>query len=304
MGFPHPVLCNETNDYPGCTFDTSILSVDDGGDSIQIEIEYIINCEDIQKLIEEDKAYFAVRITCAKTSYRELFEPKRKTDKSIIVEIEKQRISDQIGIQSYVVAKEQIDSFLPLQRNNEYFGSIPANIKKGDILALELGRTIKLDSEYEREVSGVVLITEYSGENIDIKYASADEEGEGADYITIRLPNNTYDRYSKLRKRKLYKKDVERFLQATVVLPAIVEAVTLLKYEQQYDLPEDTYKYSGALWAESIEGALRKKGIDLRETNQTGYELANCILKDVVGDSLNDLIRKMDDIANTFQEDV
>ena len=81
------------------------------------------------------------------------------------------------------------------------------------------------------------------------------------DYIVITLPDEDYENYGRMMKSKYLKKDIERFIQASVILPVITEAVGKLRAEET-TLGEDgesVTHFKGTVWADSIYDALAKK---------------------------------------------
>ena len=126
------------------------------------------------------------------------------------------------------------------------------------------------------------------------------------DYIVITLPDDDYKIYATMMKSKYLKKDVERFIQASVILPAITEAVGKLRSEETTvgEDGEPVIQYKETVWADSIYDALAKKGItDLSENYMSDYEIANILLGDVVRDSLNNLKQKMEEWSTIREED-
>lgn len=100
--------------------------------------------------------------------------------------------------------------------------------------------------------------------------------------------------------RKHLKNDVERFLQTSLILPAIIEAIGRLRMEEYMveNFDEEDYEilYKGTIWADSILKALANLGIDdLANCKNSDFELANKILGNVVSDSISNLIQKIKD---------
>lgn len=70
---PYPLLSKTTNDYPlsgfNCQVRNSALS---NGEVINLSLEYQLNCESLQSLIEQRQADYAVQMTCVRTYNRQL----------------------------------------------------------------------------------------------------------------------------------------------------------------------------------------------------------------------------------------
>jgi hypothetical protein len=104
--------------------------------------------------------------------------------------------------------------------------------------------------------------------------------------------------------KKHLKNGVERFLQASIILPAVTEAISILRREEMIEADEDEPQYRGTVWADSILHALRGIGIEeLASCNRSDYELANLILGNVVGDAISNPMQKLTDWSTIRQED-
>ena len=93
-------------------------------------------------------------------------------------------------------------------------------------------------------------------------------------------------------------------MQSSLILPAIVEAITLIKDEELTAEDEIEEHFLGTIWADSIVAALAKNGVDdITSTQKTAVEMANLILGDVASDAINDLMQKMTEWATIRQEE-
>ena len=108
-----------------------------------------------------------------------------------------------------------------------------------------------------------------------------------------------------LRKKKMFKTGVARFLQAALIVPALTEALSRLRMEDREEPEPGEGKYHGTIWADSICEALKERfGIDdLNDCQYTDYELANKLLGNVEGEALDNLLRKLQDWSMIRQED-
>ena len=95
-------------------------------------------------------------------------------------------------------------------------------------------------------------------------------------------------------------------MQASIVLPAIVEGLGKLRYEEEYEEEpgdEIPVQYNGTLWADSIYKALKERGIeDILTCGKSDYELANLILGNVVGDAISELLYKAKEFSTVRWE--
>lgn len=303
--YPHPVLNNYSRDFVACSFSMEIGKHNDTGSELYLEIGYSIDCPGIAKMIEDNAAKVILRVTCPRTSFRYTFELNKKGATDII--IPKKFVTDLIDMQAMVVAVSACADYELSEFNKNYFGSTRFSLRKGDILASEPGVKIKLNTVLERNAAGIVQIRcDNNARELSVHYATIeDEDPTITNYIYISLPDAEYRNYAKLMTKKHLKNGVERFLQCSIVLPAITEGVSRLRKELETEEEDLTEHYVGTIWGDSVIDALRRLGIDDLATcvQYTDFELANKLLGNVVSDSLNNLMQKMTDWSTIRQED-
>lgn len=308
MDFPHPVLNEYSNDFVDNNFSMTVLSEDDSDNSISISVSCELTGKGLNSMLKEGLLAGFARVICSKTSYREIFPISLVTDTEISVL--KDNVAGSFEVQGFIIAKENGIKYSLEDFNQLYFANLSFELRKGDIVASEPGITVKLDTLLEKEAAGIVFISRDASKNeIEVKYAKADEDDEKLmDYIVIIMPEREYNNYNKLRTKKHLRSSIERFLQSSIILPAIVEGIGRLRREAEFKMSDETYEeeYAGTVWAESLMNAIRSKGYDdLTESinHISDYELANKVLKDVVSDSINNLMQKMDDWSMLIVEE-
>ena len=304
--YPHPVLNEFTNDYINSSFGIDVLSHTDNGADIVIELECQLNCDGLVTTIAEGKAKPIVRLTCYRTSYRDTID--LNPSGSTIIRIEKRKVTGNIDIQAMIVATQEIQDFILPEFNPGYFGGISFQIRKGDVLANEPGINVKLNTSLEKNMAGIVIVRgDTSIQSMNVSYAETTEMNpELSDYIVITLPDMDYKNYARLMSKKHLKNGVERFVQSSVILPAITEAVALLREEEstEDDDGQAPTSYRGTVWADSIYSALARYGItDLTNRTKSDYEIANLLLGNVTSDSISNLMQKLTEWSTIREED-
>lgn len=302
--YPHPVLNEYTKDFAECDFSIEIVSHGDNGKSLEFEIQYALDCPGMLQLIRDGIAKMYLRIVCYRTSYRTVEE--LKIDSNTIITLPKKMVTDVVDFQAMIVATQDFDNYKLNEFNNDYFEGASFRIRKGAVIANEPGLKIKLSTILEKNVSGIVQVTgSTSVTEMKVNYASVEEEDPAlTNYIIITLPDNEYKNYAKLRTKKHLKNGVDRFLQSSIILPAITEAIALLRKEELIETDEDEPHYKGTVWADSIMQALINLGVEeLATCNRSDFELANLLLGDVIGDSISNLMQKLTDWTTIRQED-
>ena len=303
--YPRPVLNEYLKDFKNSRFALSDPEFTETAESIVLKISYELVCPGIEDLISQGKAKTVVRLNCPRAFYRTICDLKAGEPTEIV--ISKSLIADKLEIQGIILATEDFNSYKLPEFNESYFGSMKFSLRKGDVIANEPGMEIKLNKVLEKTAAGVVKITvDSNSESIRVKYATVDEpDSQYSNYIVVVLPQRDFENYKNLTKKKYFKSGVERALQASLLLPVIVEAVDLIKAELLTEPDEDDARYIGTIWADSVIEALAKKDIDPTLTQKTSVELANMILGDVVADSLNDLWEKQKEMTKMQQwEDI
>ena len=301
--YPHPVLNEYTNDFPECIFSVEIKSYSDDGKNLEFELKNSLDCPGILQMINDGMAKICIRIICYRTSFRTVKD--LNPNETTIISIPKKLVSDVIDMHAMIVATKDYDNYNLGEFNKDYFEGMTFKIAKGAVLASEQGFKIKLSTVLEKNVAGVVQITgDPLISKMVVKYASVEETDPAlSNYIVIILPDEEYKNYAKLRTKKHLKYGVERFLQCSIILPAVTEAISLLRREELFEKEDDEPHYKGTVWANSVMQALSNVDIDLSECNRSDYELANLILGNVVGDSISNLMQKLTDWSTIRQED-
>lgn len=302
--YPHPVLNEYTNDFAACNFSIEIVSHGDSGKNLEFEIQYALDCPGMLQLIRDGIAKMYLRVVCYRTSYRTVEE--LKIDGNTIITLPKKMVTDVVDFQAMIVATKDFDNYKLNEFNNDYFEGASFRIRKGAVIANEPGLKIKLSTILEKNVSGIVQITgSPSVTEMKVNYASVEEEDPAlTNYIVITLPDNEYNNYAKLRTKKHLKNGVDRFLQSSIILPAVTEAIALLRKEELIEADEDEPHYKGTVWADSIMQALVNLGVEeLATCIRSDFELANLLLGNVVGDSISNLMQKLTDWSTIRQED-
>ena len=107
---PYPLLSKTTNDYPlsgfNCQVRNSALS---NGEVINLALEYQLNCESLQSLIEQRQADYAVQTTCVRTYNRQLHTAQQ--DRRQYLSLPADDYAHEIIATPYVVATEPVQGF-------------------------------------------------------------------------------------------------------------------------------------------------------------------------------------------------
>ncbi len=303
--YPHPVLSPGGKDFIDSSFSMTIVSQNDESKDLVFCLQCLIQCEPLRDLIGKGSLKLIVKITCPRTSYRVV---ERIVDvDDIEITIPKDKVNDTVIIQGLIVSSQNGTEYKLDVFNVNYFGEKIFNLKKGDIVAYAPEIIIKLNTVLEKNIPSIILVsTDPKFKEMKVVYARDDETNEKyQNYITIWLPQDEYLSYEKLRKKKSFKTGIARFLQASLIVPALTEGISKLRMEDREDWDSNEGHYHGTIWADSICEALKENyGIeDLNDCQYSDYELANKLLGDVEGDAIDNLLRKLQDWSTVRQGD-
>lgn len=306
--FPHPVLNNYLNDYnKDCYFNINCNYEPETETEIVIKISCELSCDGLMQFINDKNAEVIVRVTCNRSFYREIFKISVTEDN--IIKIPKKYIIDSFHIQGLIIAINDYNNYKLNEFNKDYFGSFQFSIRKGDIIANEPGTNVKLHTEhFQEDPKGIVqVILDKYIDKMKIRYSSIEDKENNdtpyCDYIYICLPENEFNIYKNLQTKKYLKSNIEQFLISSFALPVITEGISLIQKEKAGEDNISDKHYVGTVWAESIEEALRKTGMDdWLVTDARNVEFANIILENIIKDSLINLSQKAKDWT-TIQHD-
>lgn len=298
INFPHPLLNEYTNDYvDGCRFELNEIAVEDiseNGAIFSIPVTYSLTCDGIAKLVEEEKAAVVVRVVCGATSYREIISFPSKN--SMRINISKNEVSKKIDFTSYIIAKREITDFHVEEHNPDYFEGVSFHLNAGEIIAMSETISMNIDdSELEKHVSSIVKIDRVDTiEKMEVKYDTDDG------LIHILFPAEQYIAYEDLI-NQYSKYGILRFLQSSVMIPAIAEAVMLLREEKSITDLDDTAEivYGDTVWAESLFRRCEELDCDLYDKTISAFGLADDMLASVTADAIKDLYNFAKELYNS-----
>jgi hypothetical protein len=190
MNFPHPVLADWRTDFTSGEFSVEISYQENKTDNqLNLHIETILECEDIEGLIENGKAQLGCFVSCASTGYRRLIEVGRPAH---TYKFKPGDLLDAVIIRPVVWVTEAISEWCPSDLHPEYFGS--HRIRRGEIIAMadeqviQVGRANlpSLETIFQLQVDDTLPDGEF-GVDMD------------AEKITILAPRDTYDLIETLR---------------------------------------------------------------------------------------------------------
>lgn len=277
INYPHPVLSSGNEDYINSEFDIELVgdAIIEGSKAI-IEVSYTLKCDGLQKLIEDGKAKVVVYLESVVAEYRDM-KTFNAGENVLTIDIDKERISRSLVLKGYIISATEIQSFVLPEHNKEIFGTIPFNLRKGDLLGIATHSfTIPLET-YDPladrpSIFSIRLQTDRPKEEI-----SADFSGNK---IIIWLNEETHDKYKKLYEAP----DVRGVLASFFAAPVLVDALTFMKYLND----EERASYEDKKWYQVISHRLKTLNLDLLEEASL-TKVANQILPHIFPTSVDSL---------------
>lgn len=277
--FPHPLLIEGNDDYTSGSFSLIEGNHITKEDVFEFCFTYNLTCPGLEKYILDNHAEVEIFASSSAAKFRErrCFP---RGEATLHFRISKNDIVKAVEFTAYIVAVGD-DKFTLPEHNHEYYHGTAFALRKGDILAISPTITVDLDdSELQKPLTSIFKISTSPNNNAMPNFDD--------DKIEIFLPIETYDTYDKL---KAHYPTIRRNLSAVVTLPALTEAIEIMKFE-------DTTQYKGYRWFRALINRLAQHGIDINEAEMQSMEIANLIYGDVISDALNSLKDLLDKILD------
>lgn len=277
--FPYPVLHRDLDDYVDSVFDASIELVEETPFEVTYKLSFTLQDNQLQSLIDENLACFAVHVEGEASSYRKL-QKLTKNQTEIEISLKTDEIRKKVFVNSMLIAKEDIHSYSNPNFNPLYYGTsleIPV-IEKGEILAFE--NTVELNFEFENR--------ENPSARSMIQIASVDEDEMkidiSGDKIIVYLPAKDYQAYFQLSDASDAK---QQLLLVTVVLPTLTYVLERMATGGATDTTLD--------WVGSIIQLMDDNNISieqLRDDPARSLEYAQKLLNSPVKNSLFNILEE------------
>jgi len=253
--FPYPVLRPESDDYADAEFQTTVEpSVGKG--KVKIVITYAISSLEIADEIKKGFAEYISIIACRETYFRKVVAShKRKTE----VDFDIGELRGEIKIDSYVVVKKSIKSFVSLDINSE-FGPGPFNFSVGDILAQDEPQIFYIDRDLFKPIDSVFDLVK-KDELRDGYWTISFAEH----HVQIEVSKNLKESIDEARNNS--KNRV--ILLNSIFFAAVMQAVQKLK--------DDKDQYDDRKWAEVVLKQAHNKGCDIY--NEDASSIAQKLLQ-------------------------
>lgn len=242
--FPYPVLRPYSDDYKGAEFQVVVeYSSEAESKYIDFEITYTISSPEIFGEIKKGNAVFVSLISCRDTYFRFVLESStNKVNKSF----DKNNLRGEVKILSYVVAKNDIESFQSPDINTE-FGPGPFKFDIGDVLAQDETYMFYIERDLFKPVTSVFDLVKRDtliGSEWNLEFEQ--------DHIRIVVSPEMKEKIDNARNSTPNR----AILLNSIYFAAVQEAVSILK--------QDDSSFEDFKWAKVLRRQAHNKNIDFQ----------------------------------------
>lgn len=243
--YPYPILAYFNDDYNEESSFHVEPRVTRTASSYVINVNFMLNDQKIEQLIDETKAMFVMAVACPRTLYRKIFISNESYCEFILPRSD---IEGKIEYQFSVVAKVDIKNFSS-SSFNEVFRDIPFDVNKGEPLAVAEPFTQNTTSEdIENKVPSIFnVVKKDKAEPGYFNYTLH------SDKIVIELGQNEFQRFNKLRTI------CPSVLSSIVIIPVLTSIIEMLRELNSFE------EYEEKRWFFVLENKLKSEcSVDLQ----------------------------------------
>lgn len=279
--WPHPVLRppNFGDDYPEEDFQVDIkLEKNSKGISAALQAKFYLGCHDLNCLIQEGRAAFAMLICSPKTHYRELFQSKSS---DMLHFFENGELGGRVEFYPLIVALENFAEFSLPSWHSDYSGE-KFNLLCGSILAEDEPREYWIYPEAESSLGSFMTHKKLDGL----------EDGTwsfnfGNEKIEITMSESTLERFESARDYSTSKSEANYIING-LYLPVLTAVLMLAD--------NDIEEYAECRWFNALDIRLGQVNCPaLGEKSKSRYLDAQKILESPLNDMLESLLSLEED---------
>lgn len=213
------------DDYLNSIFNAD-FSLQESFGEVKINVNFTLDNEGIQELIQQNSCVYSLHIECPQTSYRKVFET---TKQNLEISIPSDFLRGKILLHSFILANEKIENY---HNNllNGWFKYSTINFEKGNILAIgDAIETTLFEENLELlNLPSIMKVTKsLKNEFMEVELHS--------NTITISLPEYEYNQYGLNANSRL-----RSTILAAVIVPSLVYVFSKIK-ENREDIEEYTW---------------------------------------------------------------
>lgn len=288
--YPYPILLSEPIDYK-----RSVLEVVYRYQSLKNSHSLLINCKvknrEIEKLIKDKKACFAIQIESPNAFFRKMYE---SYDEETTIELSSNEVIDFLDIGVAILAKENINNY----KNHDFvseFKSIEMSVEKNEIIGVypSVRQIIASKDEILKEINSIFNIKKSDEANV-ISYDPHPQR------ILVTVPTSIGNYYLNNKEDK----DIRDILNAIILIPVLTCVLGDMLNEEENSNDEESL--SSNAWYKTLNNKLEEI---MKEQNTTREQLLNdqhttaqLIMKNITIDAVKKLKAKFEIIEDGDDE--
>jgi hypothetical protein len=223
--FPHPVVGN-ADDVPAAAFQAAI-TVHNDRVNYYVDVKLQSSSNTISKLVKKGDVVYVLHVECGNTLYR-LATEFSETDREFMIPGE--CLNSNVELNVFAQAKKDLPKYR-VEGAHEDYGDATFAVNVGDILAISEGYSFDADINFDmlRSIGSIMEIKQRDDkENAPMEIVLNYEK------IRIYLSRADFENYKIIRVHQV----LSASLIATIVLPALVEALMAMREDDQSDIKD------------------------------------------------------------------
>ena len=217
--YPHPVLRPQSSDYVDRAFQVEI-NLDLVPDAVELRLtaEFELSDPDIQQLIDNDCASYALLMRCSKTHYRALI---RSAVSEVRHDIREGEIAGLVELAPFVIATKRINDFSAAQWHPDFEG-MRFDLAAGAVLALDEPKEYWIDNAEEAPIGSMFDLSRTDDDDLPAGQWRCNLESER---VQLEMSKEDHRRFL-LARSAVDSNGVGEYMLNAVYLPALVYVLT------------------------------------------------------------------------------
>lgn len=243
--YPHPVLRPQSSDYVDCALQVEIsLDRVPGSVELWLTAEFDLSDPDIQRLIDDGNASYALLARCSKTHYRALIQV---ADCEIRHTIDDGEIAGLAEFAPFVIATRPITGFSADHWHPDFEG-MSFDLKAGAVLALDEPKEYWIDNAEEAPIGSIFNLSRTDDDSLEVGQWRCSLD---SDRVQLEMRREDHEQFLYARAALDGSSD-GAYIMSALYLPALVYVLT------QADASADDLR--DYRWFRSLESRLDTLG--------------------------------------------
>lgn len=292
IGYPYPVLLKEPVYYNTAVFVSTLISKDRDQltDGFEFIPEFKVTSPVVQKLLDDGKAVFKVRIVCKSTMYREM----PVVQNGVPFKVPFKDVRFRFTLQPFIVAIDDIIGFYDNDFIEDYQGR-PYNLDYGFVIGIGDEGEVETDYVQDKLKNGEsifrIVPSEDKGMDIDLSKR----------YILVKIPVDQVNDYiggeSDAEKQWLY--------DSVLFIPALIEAIyKISEVEASDDVDDYENPIRNKAWYSSLKEEIDRLAEIQHKTPQELLEHPTRTAEMILGENFKHSLKLINKNRNTDRSNV